>query len=241
MSGPFQLFGPSHVGALLLTGVGCAIAFQASRGEQAEAVRKASGIGFFLFLAVIYGERFWSGFQPGLDLPLQVCDVVFLVCLVGFWRAWPGSLDLVYFWGLAGTMQALLTPDVPHGFPSREFCLFFAGHGLILLGLTVLLTSRGYRAERAGPWRAWLALVGYTVLVGSLDLATGWNYGYLLRKPQQATLLDHLGGWPFYVVVGLLVALMLFLLLYLPWVVFGRTPNVSPELTPTPSHHKKRS
>ncbi|MCA9791374.1 MAG: TIGR02206 family membrane protein, partial [Candidatus Eremiobacteraeota bacterium] len=181
MSGPFHLFGPAHLGALALTAMGCYLAFRASRGARAETVQGVTGLVLFMFVALIYGERVWSGFQPALDLPFQVCDVVFFLCLISFWRSPDWSLDLLYFWGLAGTVQALLTPDIPRGFPSREFCLFFLGHGLIILGGTVILTRRGYQARASGLWRAWLALVGYTLLVGCLDLTTGWNYGYLMR------------------------------------------------------------
>jgi len=43
-----------------------------------------------------------------------------------------------------------------------------------------------------------LNLYGLTAL--SLDLAFGWNYGYLLYKPSQPSLFDFLGSWPWYLV-----------------------------------------
>jgi len=37
----------------------------------------------------------------------------------------PRVYEVVYFWGLGGTIQALLTPDLLQGFPSAAFVSFF--------------------------------------------------------------------------------------------------------------------
>lgn len=40
--------------------------------------------------------------------------------------------EIAYFWGLGGTLQAVLTPDLQHGFPSLVYVNFFLGHGLVI-------------------------------------------------------------------------------------------------------------
>jgi uncharacterized membrane protein YwaF len=57
----------------------------------------------------------------------------------------------------------------------------------------------------------------YVLVIGALDFALGWNYGYLARKPASSTALDYLGPWPWYLVVGWSLAFGLFWLLTLPW------------------------
>jgi len=45
-----------------------------------------------------------------------------IVAAIAFW--WPRCLlavELTYFWGLAGTLQAVVTPDLSAGFHQREF------------------------------------------------------------------------------------------------------------------------
>ena len=43
-------------------------------------------------------------------------------------------------------------------------------------------------------------------VVGLLDFALGWNYGYLIRRPLRPSLLDHLGPWPWYIISATVVA-----------------------------------
>ncbi|MFZ1424078.1 MAG: hypothetical protein WAS55_09660, partial [Saprospiraceae bacterium] len=63
------------------------------------------------------------------------------------------------------------------------------------------------------------AIVGanvYLVFSILVNLLTGGNYFFSMRKPESASLLDHLGPWPWYLFTGQIVMAALFLLLYLP-------------------------
>ena len=61
------------------------------------------------------------------------------------------------------------------------------------------------------------ALQVYGASVGAINGLTGWNYGYLCRKPAAPSLLDLLGPWPWYLLALEGVALATFWLLALPW------------------------
>jgi len=74
-----------------------------------------------------------------------------------------------------------------------------------------------------GPgWREYrvtLAVtVGWAVLAYAVDVAFGVNYGYLVRKPSSASLLDLFGPWPVYLVVSLGILLTVWALMTWPWV-----------------------
>jgi uncharacterized membrane protein YwaF len=56
----------------------------------------------------------------------------------------------------------------------------------------------------------------FAVLVGPFDYFYKTNYFYLRSKPPNPSLLDFLGPWPIYIACTEAVALVLFLLLYLP-------------------------
>ena len=54
-----------------------------------------------------------------------------------------------------------------------------------------------------------------------VDLITGVNYGYLLHKPKEASLLDFLSdNWPIYLLQMHLLALAFFCVLYVPFAIY---------------------
>ena len=66
--------------------------------------------------------------------------------------------------------------------------------------------------------------VVWAIGVFTLDAATGWNYGYLGRAtPGIPTLIDHLGPWPGRVAIMIALGLSAMTLLWLPWLLIGRS------------------
>src|SRR5262245_6102434 len=65
-------------------------------------------------------------FTPEHALPMQLCDWALLTICGALWFRWRPCFEVAYFWGLAGTLQALFTPAIPadlHWF--RKFGFFF--------------------------------------------------------------------------------------------------------------------
>ncbi|MEW6284392.1 MAG: TIGR02206 family membrane protein, partial [Candidatus Eremiobacterota bacterium] len=120
--------------------------------------------------------------------------------------------ELAYFWGLAGAPQALLTPDLSRGFPSWYYLEYFLGHGIIFAGLAYLIGVQGFRPGPGAVLRVMLALNAYAVVVGAIDYAFDWNYGYLCQKAP-GSLMESMGPWPWYLLVMEAVALVNFVLL----------------------------
>ena len=51
-----------------------------------------------------------------------------LVVIVAMWTGNQRWFEVAYFWGLGGTLQAVLTPDLRYGFPDWRFISFFTSH-----------------------------------------------------------------------------------------------------------------
>ena len=147
-------------------------------------------------------------------LPLHLCDMVLIAACVALVRRKQAAYEFTYFYGLGGTTQALLTPELASGFPSFEFLAFFGAHGGIVAALSLLTFGCGLR-PRPGAWR-WIVAAGYAylIVVGLANALLGTNYGYLCAKPDDPSLLDYLGPWPWYLVSLQAIGLALIFLLY---------------------------
>ncbi len=151
------------------------------------------------------------------SLPLSLCDVAVLVAAAAcLWQV-PVLVELTYFWGLAGTLQGVLTPDLSVGFPHLVFWQYMVGHvGIVFAALFLVVGLRITPGRYAVP-RVFAISAAYTALVGMADAVAGANYMFLRRPPGEWTLLRLLGPWPWYVVSASLVALVLFTALDAPF------------------------
>ena len=59
-----------------------------------------------------------------------------------------------------------------------------------------LTWGAGFRPRPGSVWRVFALTQAYLAATLVVNLCTGANYGYLLAKPSNPSLLDHLGPWP---------------------------------------------
>jgi hypothetical integral membrane protein (TIGR02206 family) len=166
----------------------------------------------FLVRAAGSGTLHWYDF-----VPLQLCDLAVFLAAYALISLSPRAFELVYFWGLAGTLIAMLTPDVVAGFPSWEFVFFFMLHGGVVVAAIVLTFGFGLRPQKGAVVRIFAITNVYAAFIGVVNVATGSNFLYLCAKPRTASLLDWFGPWPFYILGGEALALVFFWVLDLPF------------------------
>lgn len=165
-----------------------------------------------------------SGEIGPLDfLPLHLCDLAIFVAILALLTLDIKACEVLYYWALAGTTLAILTPDVGGRFPDWRWVAYFTTHGLVVVSATTVVFGLG-RTPRAGSsWRVLLWTLAYAAIVGVVNFATGANFLYLARKPAGPTLLDWFGPWPVYIGVAAVVAGALFALLEAPFRRAART------------------
>jgi hypothetical integral membrane protein (TIGR02206 family) len=217
----FQTFGAQHLITLGVIAALCALVFAAARywiGSKRVWLGRLLGLSLLAYAACIYIQQ---GLTHGLtwenSLPLDLCNLVLIACIISLFRPIHFITEIAYFWGLGGVLQATLTPDLARGFPSWDFAFFFWGHGATLLGIVFLTSDRNFRPHKNSVGRMMIALNAYAVVVGSINAITGWNYGYLCRKPAMPSLFDFLGPWPWYLLSLELIAFLTFLILDRLW------------------------
>src|SRR5436190_3010034 len=157
-------------------------------------------------------------------LPMQMCDWGMVVVIVAMWTGSQRWFEVAYFWGIGGTLQAVLTPNLRYGFPDWRFISFFTSHSAIIVGVIFLMLTRRYRPYPMSIVRVWLWSVFYFFVMLVVDKLTGFNYGFLLHKPEAFSILSFLSdSWPLYLLQMHGVALLFFLVLYAPFAVFDIT------------------
>lgn len=214
-----DLLTTEHLVALVAIAVVTAVAVVAARKRPGAWLRWLAAI-------LVVDELSWwvflaGGGQPASELayslPLQLCDVAILIAAAALWMRNQSLIEVTYFWGLAGTVQALLTPDLPQHFPSYPYFQYYIAHGGVVCAALLLVV--GLRRPPR-PWavaRVAGLTVGYAALVGAIDAVTGANYMYLRARPPVPTLLDVLGPWPMYILAAALIAAGLLAILDAPF------------------------
>src|ERR1700693_3219750 len=153
------------------------------------------------------GQHTWSA---SYALPLQLCDVVAFVAAAALWFRDPLLVELTYFWGLAGTANALISPDLPDHFPSYLFLQYFIAHGAIVAAALFLVIGLRITPRRGAVPRVVALTLALVALDAGVNLITGGNYMYLRYPPGVANLLDLMGPWPWYIFAAAGLALVIF-------------------------------
>ncbi len=154
-------------------------------------------------------------------IPFHLCDIAAITGGFALLTRRPLLASLTYFWGLAATMQALLTPAITVGFPHLPFIMFFVHHFAIVGTAFYLPIVDGWRPERPfwkSPVVVLLWSLGYLAFAMVVNKVLGTNFGFAARPPDNPSLIDHLGPWPWYLVSMTGLALVLYLLLALPFI-----------------------
>jgi hypothetical integral membrane protein (TIGR02206 family) len=228
MKSNFQLLGLTHLAIL-----GAILALAAVLALLQRCIWPASkGLRLGLASVLLAETLLWDGFLAWhhqltfpAHLPIELCDLTLYLTVIALFSLSPAVFDLAYYFALAGTSMALLTPDLWEHFPSLSTVQFFFAHGLVVASVLYLVWSRLARPRRGSVMRAMLALNAWAAFDGGFDWIFKTNYMYLRAKPANASLLDLFGPWPWYIVVTEAVALGLFLLLYLPFRQTGSRPS----------------
>jgi hypothetical integral membrane protein (TIGR02206 family) len=216
----FSAFGPSHLAVLVIFALGSAALVWIGR-RQTESQAQRFGRALAVLIIAVFGVALlYKLIQPSIasSVPLQLCDVAELTAAYALWSRRKRAFALSYYWGLPLSSQALITPDLNGpDFPGHSFLTFFGLHLLVVWTAIYLTWGCGMRPG----WRSYRFAVITTLAWGAFTFAFNTiarsDYGYLNRKPLNASLLDFLGHWPFYVLAEVVIVGVVWALMTWPW------------------------
>jgi hypothetical integral membrane protein (TIGR02206 family) len=216
----FSAYGPSHLTVLMVFAIGSAALVWIGRRQTESQARLLGRVLGALTMAIFSVALVYKLVQPSIahSVPLQLCDLAELTAAYALWSQRNWAFALAYYWGLPLSSQALITPDLnAPDFPGHSFLTFFALHLLVVWAAIYLTWGYGMRPG----WRSYRFAVITTLAWGSFtfifNTIAGTDYGFLNRKPLNASLLSFLGPWPFYVLAEVVIVGAVWALMTWPW------------------------
>jgi hypothetical integral membrane protein (TIGR02206 family) len=185
----------------------------------------------FVQIATLWPSRF----QYDTSLPLHICDLMMFIAPGALLLRWRSLRAMTYFWGLGLSSLSFVYPDLHFGPADFQFWVFWAGHAGIIGPAIYDISARGFRPH----WGDWLFAVkftiGYVAIIFPVDAIFHLNYGYIGQSYQgPRSPIDSLGPWPWRVPLMFLMAMVIMVLLAVPWMVGRRkfTQGLTPAADP---------
>ena len=224
----FKSFSQEHIFIVIASiGIGLgAIRFgRRSTAEQATQLGKAIGWTVLGFEVVWLMHKWLNGtFNTKENLPLDLCNICALVIPLVMMRRHEWLFQIMYYWVLTFTLQGLLTPELKWVFPYIGYLKYWAVHVGLVLAVLYALWAYRWRPTLRGLVLSFAAIQIWAGSIYILNSLSGSNYGYLMQKPDAASIFDYFGEH--YILVSQGLALCLFFLLWLP---FGRNSGNNTE------------
>ncbi len=223
LGAPFQIFSATHLIALGFV-VLFNLCFAFSRDKNEAAKRRVRNLMATILILNEIGWHIWN-YTAGqwniqTMLPLHLCSaLVWLNALMLITRS-QGIYDFAYLLGIAGALQALLTPDLGiYGYPHYRFFQTFISHGLIVSAAIYMTVIEEFRPA----WKSLLRVLVwgniYMAVVFGINRLNGSNNLFIAYKPPTASLLDVLPPWPWYILWIEGIAIVSALLFYTPFAI----------------------
>ncbi len=220
---PFIFYSMSHWVALLVIASACILLFllrKPIRRQKKADLYRYGLVGLLLLMDILL--NIWYGTSDHWDishtLPLHLCSLTLILCMVMLITKSYALFEFNYFAGIGGALQALLTPAaILSGFPHFTYYYFFIAHGGIIISCLFMVWIYDFRPKLRSIGKTLMYLNLLMVPIALINLLTDGNYLFIMRKPNEPSLIDVLGPWPWYILSMEAVAAVVFMILYAPF------------------------
>jgi hypothetical integral membrane protein (TIGR02206 family) len=131
-----------------------------------------------------------------VNLPLQLSDAVTLASVAALATRSAPLVELMYFWALSASLQAVITPDLGQPFPDLLYFTYFATRSGAIAAACLLMFGARRTPRRDAVWRVYATTVAFAACAAAATLVTGGNYMCLRHKPAPAGSATFRAGWP---------------------------------------------
>ena len=134
------------------------------------------------------------------DLPLQLCTIGIYVAVVALLKKNQIAFELIFYWGLVGASQAILTPDSDL-FELKIFFIYSQTyHSALIFAVLWLVIKCNMRMQIEYIPRVVLITNLVVVVISFINYLLDSNYMFLRGKPNSVSPFL-IGDWPVYIIM----------------------------------------
>jgi hypothetical integral membrane protein (TIGR02206 family) len=225
----FEMFSLSHfviILLLFLVSIGIYLKREKLKQEKSRPIELAIAISLIIFEVSYHVWMYVNGnWDKSHSIPLELCSISLILSILLLLSKKMFIYEILLFTSLLGASQAIFTPSLHYDFPHFRFFHFFYTH-LMTIWVSLYFTwVKGYRPTLWSVLKLFVFLNVLMPIILIINHLVDGNYMYLSQKPDNPSLLDVLGPYPWYIVSmeGLLITLSLIV-----WLIFrqkGRKSN----------------
>ncbi|MFI8688301.1 TIGR02206 family membrane protein [Rossellomorea sp. NPDC077527] len=220
---PFELFSVSHLAAILVS-VGCMVGLYVGRHRIQGNMKRL--FKWTLVVLLVLSEasfQVWyiinDHWDVAVNLPFQLCSLSLYLCIIMLLTRSYRIFEIGFFVSMSGAFIAIITPELFFGFPHFRYFQFFLAHLTIVVACLYMVWIEGFRLTFGSLIRAFFALNGFALFAYLVNKMVGANYMFLMHKPYNASPIDYLGEYPWYLISLEGVSFFLFIILYAPFII----------------------
>lgn len=159
----------------------------------------------------MYGDWYWYEY-----LPLHLCELSSILSAVFLIRPKKWIFEFVLYFGLAGAMNAIMTPVLIHGNHPVFIADYLISHLYIFVVMFIMFDHYKMYPDRYSIYRAMgVILFGILLPVSIINKLLGTNYIYTQAPPYK----DHFlvfGEWPYYFFGFMAIAIIVSFAIHIP-------------------------
>ncbi len=168
-------------------------------------------ISFISFHIHAYSISLWTRQN---SLPLHLCAVSQICGIIALLTRNKTAFEWSCYFGIAGGMQALLSPEFVNGYDRFYLIQFYLDHGGVILMPLFLGIYEGMKPREFSWGKILISLNILAIIMFGFNWLNDSNYMYVNTKPIADNPLV-IGKWPWYIFILELVAVINFYIIYL--------------------------
>lgn len=190
--------------------------------EANEKLRLYLAIFFFLvFISFQVYALFDGSWSRQSSLPFHLCAFSQILGVYALFTKNQFAFEFSCFFGIAGGLNSLLTPEFAHGYDKFYHVQYYFEHSGIVL-MPIFLGIAYQMKPRKLSWLSIMITANIlTVIMYFFNKANQSNYMYVNTKPIANNPLL-IGDWPYYILVLEIVAIIHFYIIYIAFHGFKR-------------------